>query len=371
MRRLPVHLLLLILLSATLGYRGGRAEDSNHDEDTVGRRRLFSLSRFGYPKTTNAKADLREDSSSHDEDTVGRRRLFSLSRFGDPKTTNAKADLRVGDSGETTNVQGKLLVGDSGERMAVRGVNGTHESGLSPNEIIFEMSNARPDCWYTITVESTHKYTKTATLMVKEISDDKSTSLLVFSWVPTIPGHFQASVHVTDQAKDHKTPMIMPPISIDIHESIPEIGLINLQHRIENKPPCQTVDNVAQYSHWGGDWLGPDFGLPEGNRQGWTYVPSQQMDCKIETFPPDVITRSPQMKSIFILGRSVERGIFFSLLDLALSWEEKAEMVHSIVAKCWGRAEATKGNLKIMYQDFRSSSFEDPTLPGHIECRKW
>ena len=336
MRRLPVHLLLLILLSATLGYRGGRAEDSNHDEDTVGRRRLFSLSRFGYPKTTNAKAD-----------------------------------LRVGDSGETTNVQGKLLDGDSGERMAVRGVNGTHESGLSPNEIIFEMSNARPDCWYTITVESTHKYTKTATLMVKEISDDKSTSLLVFSWVPTIPGHFQASVHVTDQAKDHKTPMIMPPISIDIHESIPEIGLINLQHRIENKPPCQTVDNVAQYSHWGGDWLGPDFGLPEGNRQGWTYVPNQQMNCKIETFPPDVITRSPQMKSIFILGRSVERGIFFSLLDLALSWEEKAEMVHSIVAKCWGRAEATKGNLKIMYQDFRSSSFEDPTLPGHIECRKW
>lgn len=333
MTLLPVHLLLLILFSVTLGCRGGGYKnDSNYDGD---------------------EAD-------------GRRRLFSLSKFGDPKTTNVKENLLVGDSGETTNAKENLLVGDSGERMVVRGVNGT--SGLSPNEIIFEINNARPDCWYTITIQSAHKYTKTATLMLKEVSDDKSTSLLVFSWAPIIPGQFQASVHVTDQSKDHETPMIMPPVSIEIHESTPEIGWINLQHRIENKPPCQSVDNVAQYSYWGGDWFGPELGLPEGNRQGWTYVPSQQMNCKIETFPPEVITRSPQMKSIFILGRSVERGIFFSLLDLALSWEEKAEMVHSIVAKCWGRAEATKGNLKIMYQDFRSSSFEDPTLPGHIEC---
>jgi hypothetical protein len=92
------------------------------------------------------------------------------------------------------------------------------------------------------------------------------------------------------------------------------------------------------------------------------------MNCKLETFDAQSLRSLPEKKSIYILGRSVERGIFLSLVDIMLKEHEKRFLKRSIIDKCWGRASITKGNMRVVYQDFRSSMFEDPTEPPFIEC---
>jgi len=92
------------------------------------------------------------------------------------------------------------------------------------------------------------------------------------------------------------------------------------------------------------------------------------MNCKLETFDAQSLRSLPEKKSIYILGRSVERGIFLSLVDIMLEEHEKRFLEDSVVGKCWGRASITKGNMRVVYQDFRSSMFEDPTEPPFIEC---
>jgi len=92
------------------------------------------------------------------------------------------------------------------------------------------------------------------------------------------------------------------------------------------------------------------------------------MNCKLETFDTQSLRSLPEKKSIYILGRSVERGIFLSLVDIMLEEHEKRFLPRSILGKCWGRASITKGNMRVVYQDFRSSMFEDPTEPPFIEC---
>jgi len=64
----------------------------------------------------------------------------------------------------------------------------------------------------------------------------------------------------------------------------------------------------------------------------------------------------------------VERGVFMSLVDLVLNKGEKKMLKHSAIGKCWGRALVAKGNLEVLYQDFRVNSFEDPTEPRFLEC---
>jgi hypothetical protein len=57
------------------------------------------------------------------------------------------------------------------------------------------------------------------------------------------------------------------------------------------------------------------------------------MDCKLETFDTQSLRSLPKKKSIYILGRSVERGIFLSLIDIMLEEHEKG-IRDSVVGKC-------------------------------------
>ncbi len=76
------------------------------------------------------------------------------------------------------------------------------------------------------------------------------------------------------------------------------------------------------------------------------------MNCKLETFDSQALRSLPEKKSIYILGRSVERGIFLSFADIMLDKNEKRELRASVIGKCWGCAAITKGNMRVVYQDF-------------------
>ena len=188
-----------------------------------------------------------------------------------------------------------------------------------------------------------------------------------FSWKPILPGQYDVLVHEIDLGDNGKTPLIQPPHTFLVTELIAGTGLSMLEDRL-NMPPCQIRMAKNVYSHWEGDWLGPDFRLENSIRTGWSFLPSSRMNCKLETFDSQALQSLPEKKLIYILGRSVERGIFLSLVDIMLDEHKKRLLKHSVVGKCWGRAAITKGNVRVGYQDFRSSNFEDPTEPPFIEC---
>jgi hypothetical protein len=106
-------------------------------------------------------------------------------------------------------------------------------------------------------------------------------------------------------------------------------------------------------------------------RNNWFFLPSEEMDCKIETFTEYELKLLQEEKRIYILGNSRERGIFLSLVDLLLDGEEKRDLQSSVVGQCWGRAVVSKHNMKVMYQDWRSDHFDtrstEPTVVCHNE----
>lgn len=245
----------------------------------------------------------------------------------------------------------------------------TNNELFTPSKIRIEILNPNPNNRYSVTIEATNKYTGTAKL----INRQSAVGSLIYAWVPIFPGAYTIHVHEIDQEFSHTTPLVTPgeyPIYINEGSAAQGIGVSMLQDRIENMPPCQSIQNNVQlFSNWDGDWLGPDFQLPDSVRTGWSFLPSSEtMGCKLETFNYDEIQSIPEKKKILILGRSVERGVFLSLVDMMLDRQEGKYINKSTIGKCWGRASVKKNNLEVMYQDFRVTEFEDPTEEAFIEC---
>jgi hypothetical protein len=242
-----------------------------------------------------------------------------------------------------------------------------------PSEVMIEVLNPKPNCDYSVTIQSRNFYTGTAMLLAEgQFATDACESglrgcHLVYNWKPILPGRYDVLVHEIDQSW-RKTPLIQPPHSFIVSEWTAGAGLSAVEDRILNMPPCQSKRRKNIFSRWEGDWLGPDIQLENSIRTGWTFLPSSRMGCKLETFDAQALRSLPEKKSIYILGRSVERGIFLSLVDIMLEAHEKEFLKESIIGKCWGRATVTKGPLEVTYQDFRSSYFEDPNEPPFIEC---
>jgi hypothetical protein len=242
-----------------------------------------------------------------------------------------------------------------------------------PSEIMIEVVNPKRGCDYSVTIQSQNYYTGTA----RQLAEGQFTTdicqlgvrecHMVYSWKPTLPGRYNVLVHEIDRSY-RQTPLIQPTHTVVISEgTAAEAGPSVLEDRL-NMPPCQSERRNDVYSRWEGDWLGPDLKLENHIRTGWSFLPSSHMGCKLETFDAQALRSLPEKKSIYILGRSVERGIFLSLVDIMLDAHEKVFLKESIIGKCWGRAMITKGNLEVVYQDFRSKNFEDPTEPLHLEC---
>ena len=232
-----------------------------------------------------------------------------------------------------------------------------------------EIINIKPRYQYSVTIESIGKYTGTATLTSQEKVK------LIYLWRPSFAATYEIQVHELERNRygPHvKTPLIQPsPLSITISSSSDFVSggigsLIERAHMI----PCQSVADISVFSAFDGDWIGPDVvGLdPEQLRTGWTFIPSRTMNCTFETFSQKDLSSIPEKKSIYVIGTSKERGVFLSLADLLLTDDEKVHIHKSVVGQCWGRVNITKGNLELLYQDFRVAQFEAPDAEDYIEC---
>ncbi|KAL3800146.1 hypothetical protein HJC23_001067 [Cyclotella cryptica] len=252
------------------------------------------------------------------------------------------------------------------------------ESPLFPSEIIIEILHPKShlDTWYSVTIVSENRYTGTAKLMGSPRPREMgmAPSPLVYTWKPIFSGDYEVIVHELPQdpvGNPNTLPMKRSnPTLIKVKNKEVPIGpwgMIN--ERMKTLPSCQTVDRMDLYTNWDGSWVGPDMSSHEARlRNGWFFLPHEEMNCKIDTFTQDDFRYLPEEKSIYILGNSKERGIFLSLVDLLLTSDEKKEIQESIISKCWGRAFVRKSNLKVMYQDWRSDNFDTRSDIHTVVC---
>jgi len=95
--------------------------------------------------------------------------------------------------------------------------------------------------------------------------------------------------------------------------------------------------------------------------------------CSLETFTPDdlqtISLSSSEKTSIAVLGSSIERGVFQSMVDMALRREEKLEFQTSKIGKCWGRASVQINSGFLMtFQDYRPWYINPDEKPGTVTC---
>ena len=227
---------------------------------------------------------------------------------------------------------------------------------------------------YSVILLSENNYTGVATLISDPKNDDGAP--LLFEWSPVMEGLHEILVHEIPIVNDNRVD-ILP---IERRELLIELrdGYYNnnnqsytsIKERLDSKP-CSMVEQTDVYSVWDGDWIGPGSGLVDGHsalRNGWTFLPSKEMNCTIPTYSSQDLMHVQKETSIFVLGTSRERGVFLSLLDLLLSPTEKEYLDVSVIGKCWGRATIQKNNIKLLYQDFRVIHFEPPGAIRTIEC---
>lgn len=85
-------------------------------------------------------------------------------------------------------------------------------------------------------------------------------------------------------------------------------------------------------------------------RDGWVFQPKS---CVYDTFSyEDLMLLAERKKTtwILVLGGSVQRGVFLTLVDMALAQGQKDNFTSSAVGKCWGYADIQIGNLRMTYQ---------------------
>lgn len=85
-------------------------------------------------------------------------------------------------------------------------------------------------------------------------------------------------------------------------------------------------------------------------RNGWVFQPKT---CMYDTFPYEdliLLASLQEVTWILVLGSSVQRGLFLTLVDMALARGQKDDLSQSVLQKCWGYANVRVGNLRLTFQ---------------------
>ena len=174
-----------------------------------------------------------------------------------------------------------------------------------------------------------------------------------FTYIPTIPGKYDLFVEEIGRKWQRQLPGSPFKLIVDG----PSLNEKEWRNKADQLPSCQTLPQT-DLSWSEGNWVTRDVaGEKHGTlRSGWVLQPNE---CSIDIFTRqdlELAAASNTLKTIFVLGRSTERGVFLSLVDILLKKDEKQNIKSSVVWKCWGFMELRLGNLRFIYQDFRMES---------------
>lgn len=145
---------------------------------------------------------------------------------------------------------------------------------------------------------------------------------------------------------DEGRPIAGSPFSLTIGgEPTLDVGKLSL---------CGTdKEEVIEESFWKpGTWLSSRLANANHGvlRNGWVFQPRS---CIHDTFTYEDLMLLASLEEetlILVLGSSIQRGIFLSLVDMVLAQGQKDSLQQSVLGKCWGYASVRIGNLRLTYQ---------------------
>ena len=124
---------------------------------------------------------------------------------------------------------------------------------------------------------------------------------------------------------------------------------------IDSLPVCSTAQDEERTpeAFWKpGTWISSRLASAKHGvaRDGWVFQPKT---CVHDAFSYDDLMLLASLEEttwLLVLGSSIQRGVFLTLVDMVLAQGQKDDMDSSVIAKCWGYADITVGNLRITYQ---------------------
>lgn len=122
---------------------------------------------------------------------------------------------------------------------------------------------------------------------------------------------------------------------------------------IDALPTCGAEGrDVADYFWNTGPWVSSNVASAKHGvtRDGWVFQPKT---CVHDTFSYDDLTLLASLSEptwMLVLGGSVQRGIYLTLVDMILAQGQKDNFGTSAIQKCWGYADITVGSLRVTYQ---------------------
>lgn len=145
-------------------------------------------------------------------------------------------------------------------------------------------------------------------------------------------------------------PFVDGPFPLTITGSSPTLD-------VDSLPVCSSFEDVRDTFWRPGTWLSSRVASAAHGvaRDGWVFQPKS---CVHDTFSYDDLMLLASLEEptwILVMGTSVQRGVFLSLVDMVLAQGQKDHFGYSTLSKCWGYAEVRIGNLRLTYQ-VRTSS---------------
>ena len=179
---------------------------------------------------------------------------------------------------------------------------------------------------------------------VGSTGDGKET--LTATYKSDFPGDYLIYVEEVDVDKnDEGRPIQESPFSLTISGE-PKLT-------VDTLPVCGTAEEDIEETFWRtGTWLSSSIAsLRHGvTRNGWVFQPKR---CVYDTFSRDDLLKLADLEEetwILFLGNSVFRGVYLTLVDMALDQGQKDDLPVSALNRCWGYADIRIGNLRVTYQ---------------------
>ncbi|CAB1098031.1 unnamed protein product [Ectocarpus sp. CCAP 1310/34] len=193
----------------------------------------------------------------------------------------------------------------------------------------------------------------TPQILIAEVADDGSKNgTLTATYKSDFPGDYLVYIdEVESSKKDEGVPILGSPFSLTIAGDAPTLDVNSL-------PVCSTHDdankNIADTFWRSGTWLSSSVASAAHGvmRNGWVFQPKS---CVFDTFSYEDLMLLASLDGeptwLLVLGGSVQRGVFLTLIDMVLAAGQKNDIQSSVVQKCWGYADVRVGNLRLTYQE--------------------
>lgn len=187
---------------------------------------------------------------------------------------------------------------------------------------------------------------------------NKFDGTLTATYEAAFPGSYLVHVEDVDlRIKDklrRGRPIVGSPFSLTV-SGAPSV-------RVDDLPVCGSGSGTVDYNgdeaevaaeYWrAGSWVSSRLASPRHGvlRDGWMFQPK---DCAYEAFSYEDLMLLAGRKEptwLLALGNSILRGVFLTLVDMALAKGQKDAFPTSVLAKCWGFSDVRIGNLRLTYQ---------------------